>query len=66
MNPVPEYESVFSFGSDRIPLTVNERKTEYMDYTTLKPFPEGFLWGGSSSAYQCEGAWDEDGRTPAV
>ena len=37
-----------------------------MDYRTLKPFPEGFLWGGSSSAYQCEGAWDEDGRTPAV
>ncbi|MBQ6334239.1 MAG: family 1 glycosylhydrolase [Erysipelotrichaceae bacterium] len=24
-----------------------------------------FLWGGSISAAQCEGAWDEDGRSPA-
>lgn len=37
-----------------------------MDYKTLKPFPEDFLWGGSSSAYQCEGAWDEDGKSPSV
>ena len=37
-----------------------------MDYKTLKPFPEDFLWGGSSSAYQCEGAWDEDGKGPSV
>ena len=37
-----------------------------MDYSTLKDFPQGFLWGGSSSAYQCEGAWDEDGKSPSV
>ena len=37
-----------------------------MDYKTLKPFPEDFLWGGSSSAYQCEGAWDEDGKGLSV
>ena len=37
-----------------------------MDYKTLKPFPEGFLWGASSSAYQCEGACLEDGRTLCV
>lgn len=27
-------------------------------------FPEGFLWGGSISAAQCEGAWNEGGKSP--
>ena len=37
-----------------------------MDYSKLKAFPDGFLWGASSSAYQCEGAYLEDGRTLCV
>lgn len=33
-----------------------------MDYSKLNPFPTDFMWGASSSAYQCEGAYDEDGK----
>jgi len=29
-------------------------------------FPEGFLWGGATAANQVEGAWNEDGRGPAM
>lgn len=31
-----------------------------------KEFPENFLWGGATAANQIEGAWNVDGRGPAV
>ena len=37
-----------------------------MFHNQLKPFREDFLWGASTSAYQVEGAYQEDGKGMSV
>lgn len=37
-----------------------------MYYKHKPKFPEGFFWGASTAAWQCEGATTEGGRTPAI
>ncbi|MBS6181713.1 MAG: glycoside hydrolase family 1 protein, partial [Erysipelotrichaceae bacterium] len=37
-----------------------------MFYKEIKPFPEDFLWGASTSAYQVEGAFLKDGKGLSV
>ncbi|MBR3839712.1 MAG: family 1 glycosylhydrolase [Erysipelotrichales bacterium] len=32
----------------------------------MSRFPKDFLWGGATAANQCEGAWNVDGRGPAL
>ncbi|XP_006290937.2 beta-glucosidase 8 isoform X1 [Capsella rubella] len=40
--------------------------TSHTDAFTRNDFPKEFLFGAATSAYQWEGAVDEDGRTPSV
>ncbi|WP_433241906.1 GH1 family beta-glucosidase [Streptosporangium sp. CA-135522] len=47
-------------------MTMSAEKSLVLEDSGVLRFPEGFVWGAATAAYQIEGASREDGRGPSI
>lgn len=59
------FHSIFS-GNSVIGIDVQSPKIVQADTAADNSFPENFLLGSATAAFQVEGGWNEDGRGPSI